>query len=138
MTTTTDTTTILDFIRSIRASMTAERVDQNPTMADSANMDHWRCVLKAGRSRMTVYFSQGYGHNGKEPRLSAVLSCLADDAAGIANTPDFEDWCSDYGYDTDSRKAEKTFEACEREAERLRKFLGDSAYETLLWNVTRD
>ena len=81
----TDTVSIAEFIKSNRIRMTAERTDSNPSMDDSANMDHWKCLLRAGNSR----------------------------------------------------KAEKTFKTIEHQAKRLRNFLGDSAYETLLWNTER-
>lgn len=125
-----------DFIKANQMSISSVRVDENPHM-DSQDMDHWKCTLRAGKSRMTVYFSQGYGHNGKEPKLSGVLSCLASDSSSVENN-DFENWCADLGYDTNSRKAEKTYKICEKQAEKLREFLGDSAYETLLWKVEQD
>jgi hypothetical protein len=86
---------------------------------------------------MTLTFSKGSGHNGAEPTADEVLDCLASDAAGVENTSDFEDWCSYYGYDADSRKAEKIYKACVHQSERLKTFLGDDLYEQLLWNTER-
>jgi hypothetical protein len=125
-----------DFISTRNITATAERVDRNPNMADSENMDRWRVRLSSGNKRMTVYFSMGVGHNGREPEAADVLDCLASDAAGIENATNFEDWASEYGYDTDSRKAHRTYQACHRQADKLSKFLGDS-YETLLFDVER-
>jgi hypothetical protein len=126
------TLTLTDFITSAGITMKAERTDHNPTMDDSANMDHWKVTLRAGRSRMSLVFSMGYGHKGEPPTLSDVLDCLASDASSFDNAQSFEDWADDYGYDVDSRKAEKTYKAVQRSAERLQKFLGESAYNTLL------
>ncbi|HET7178382.1 MAG TPA: hypothetical protein VFI14_01595 [Chryseosolibacter sp.] len=134
----TDTVTIAQFIKANRISMTAERTDFNPHMEDSRNMDHWKCVVGMGGKRMTVVFSQGFGHKGKEPKLADVLNCIAFDASSVENSPSFEDWASDLGYETDSRKAEKTFKYVEHQAKRLRKFLGDDLYQTLLWNTERE
>ena len=142
---TTDTVVkISDFVAGNRISMTAEWTDRNPNMPDS-NMDHWKCLLRRiGKgsgdrgARMTVYFSQGYGHNGKEPKVASVLDCLASDASSIENARGFEDWASDFGYDTDSRKAEKTYRTCEHQAKRLRSFLGDDLYDQLLWHTERE
>ena len=144
----TDTVTIAQFVRENRISMTADRCDSNPSMPDSENMDHWKCVLrlangpmtaKSGPSKraMTVYFSMGYGHNGKAPKVADVLDCLSSDASGFENARSFEDWCSEYGYDTDSRKAEKIFKTVEHQAKRLSNFLGPDAYQQLLWSVER-
>lgn len=41
------------------------------------------------------------------PTAYDLLSCLQQHDPGT-----FEDFCSEYGYDTDSRKAEKTYNAC--------------------------
>ena len=130
--------TINELISQAGIKMVAELHHENPNMADSENMDHWRCVLKAGRSQFTVYFSMGAAHNGKAPKAADVLDCLASDACGFANARDFADWASEYGYDPDSRKAYHTYRIVEKQAKKLRKFLGESAYETLLWGIEQD
>jgi hypothetical protein len=129
----TDTVSIEQFAQDNRISMTAERTDSNPNMVDSSNMDHWKCVLARGKKRMTVYFSMGYGHKGAEPRVDEVLSCLSSDSVSVADH-DFEEWCSELGYETDSRKAEKTFKTCEHQAKRLQNFLG-LLYDQLLYHT---
>ncbi|MGC1583312.1 MAG: hypothetical protein WA766_17640 [Candidatus Acidiferrales bacterium] len=153
------TVTVSQFVKANQISMTAERTDRNPNMDDSANMDHWKVVLtikalkegfdtwhgykgKLGARqystrKLTTYFSQDYGHNGAEPKVTDVLDCLASDASSIDNARGFEDWCSDFGYDSDSRKAEKTFKACEHGAKRLKTFLDDDLYAQLLYGTER-
>jgi len=130
------TVTIAELIRKNRITLTAERCEANPNM-DSQDMDHWKTVLRIGNRRMTVYFSKGYGHNGKAPKADEVLGCLASDSAAIENTRSFEDWCAEFGYDSDSRKAEKTFKVCEHQAKRLRSFLGEDLFNTLIWDAER-
>lgn len=44
------------------------------------------------------------------PTAASVLYCLLSDAAAIDQS--FDDWAGDFGYDTDSRKALATYEAC--------------------------
>lgn len=122
--------TITEFIKSAGVRMSAERTDRNPNMDDSANMDHWRVRLRCGRSSMTLVFSQGYGHHGNAPMLRDVLDCLASDASVEDRT--FDDWCDDLGFDVDSRKAERTYQATVKQTAKLRRLLGDSAFETLL------
>jgi hypothetical protein len=117
-------------------SFKATRVDSNPNMADTS-MDHWRVQFSKDKRQMTTYFSMGRGHNGRMPEAADVLDCLASDAAGIENAQGFEDWCSEYGYDVDSRKAERIYKTCQRQASKLKAFLGESEYEALLWNVER-
>ena len=132
------TVKLSDLIKSEEISMTYRASDRNPHMEGRDHMDNWRVTLRCNRSRMTLYFSKGSGHNGEPPTTEEVLDCLASDAAGLLNTSSFEDWCAQYGYDTDSRKAEKIFKAVESETERLRNLLGESLFETLLWNTERE
>jgi hypothetical protein len=95
------------------------------------NSDGWTVTLRNGTKRMTFPFYVGSGHNGAEPKINDVMDCLLSDASGYENSRDFEEWCSEYGYDTDSRKAEKIYKACEKEFEKLKNFLGDD-FETFM------
>ena len=115
----------------------SQRTATNPNMDDGAEMDHWRVTLRRPGKRLTIYFSMGRGHDGKRPTAADVLDCMASDSSTIENAQSFEDWASELGYDTDSRKAHRTYGVCKRQSERLKKFLGDEAYETLLWNTER-
>jgi hypothetical protein len=132
----TEEKTIADFIKENNLSMTVKRRKNNPNMLDSQDMDHWTCTISNGTDSFSVAFSMGRGHSGKVPELADVLDCLASDAAGYENAKNFDDWAGEYGYDTDSRKAEKIFKATEKQSAELRSFLGD-AYEALLWNTAR-
>lgn len=58
------------------------------------------------------------------PLLRDVLYCLVMDA-GVIDYATFEEWASEYGYDTDSREAEKTYRACLETALQLRAILGN-------------
>lgn len=58
------------------------------------------------------------------PTLPMVLHSLSLDSSAMDAT--FEDWAMDYGYDTDSRKAEATYRACLDSAIKLRAGLGDA------------
>lgn len=57
------------------------------------------------------------------PLLRDVLYCLVSDASAL-DARDFEEWAGDYGYDTDSRKAEETYELCRRQSRELEHVLG--------------
>lgn len=131
--------TVNEFIKDLGITVAATRVDANPNMADSADMDHWRLSMRSSvnMTKMTVYFSMGRGLNGREPKLDEVLDCIASDAASVENAQSFEDWCGELGFDTDSRKAHRIYSVCKRQAERLRKFVGINAYNDLLWETER-
>ena len=110
------------FVAVHKITMDVSRADANPHMDDSENMDHWRVTLRMDGRRMTTYFSKGIGHHGKAPDAAEVLECLAMDGGTVGVS--FEDWCADYGYDTDSRKDHRPYQVCKRQNERLAKFMG--------------
>jgi hypothetical protein len=126
--------TMKQFVNKNKIKATSEWANANPNMADSQNMNHFKVTLRGGGRQMTLYFSQGYGISG-EPDAASVLNCLASDSASVENARSFDDWASDLGYDPDSRKAEKIFKTCEVQAAKLKKFLGEALYKTLLWDT---
>ncbi len=126
-----------EFTAKNKITSTAEWADSNPHMPDSQNMDHWKVTLRRDRKRLTVYFYMGYAHSGKQPQADDVLDCLASDSAGLENARDFEDWAAEYGYDADSRKAEKIYRVVERQTAKLKGFLGEDLYNELLWETER-
>jgi hypothetical protein len=56
----------------------------------------------------------------KPPTAYDVLACITKHDPGI-----FEDFCGDYGYDEDSRKAEKMYFDVQREAKECKRVFGD-------------
>lgn len=63
---------------------------------------------------------------GKEPDLYSVLCCLTKYDPGT-----FENFCSDFGYDEDSRKAEKTYHAVVDEWKNMQALFTDNELEIL-------
>lgn len=53
------------------------------------------------------------------PHAADVLRCLTDDVQACHMS--FNDWADTYGYDTDSRKAFKIYEACQESGDKLKK-----------------
>ena len=126
--------TMKQFANRNKIRATVEWADSNPHMPDSKNMNHFKVILRHAGRQMTLLFSQGYGISG-EPTAADVLNCLASDSSSVENARSFEDWAADLGYDTDSRKAEKIFKACEIQATKIKKFLGEDLYKKLLWDT---
>ncbi len=137
MATTSDQMTLSQFIATHKITRTAERVSENPVMVDSRNMDHWKVKLTrldGNKKRiLTTIFSMGYGHHGAMPKVEDVLDCLASDVTGDS----FADWCAELGFDVDSRKAERTYHAVQKQTAKLEAFLGDELLQTLLYGVER-
>jgi hypothetical protein len=85
---------------------------------------HWKVQLRAFGRQLTTEFHQGPAIC-REPTAADVLHCLCSDSVSVDNAQSFEDWANELGYDSDSRRAEKLFRACEKAAVRLHRFLGD-------------
>ncbi|KKN68468.1 hypothetical protein LCGC14_0451040 [marine sediment metagenome] len=68
--------------------------------------------------------STGSGDN--KPSAYAVLTCLTKRDPGT-----FEEFCAEYGYDTDSRKAEKTHKAVVAEWNQVKGFFTDDEITAL-------
>jgi hypothetical protein len=67
-----------------------------------------------------------------KPSLADILTCLIQDAASIDQSPLFEDWADDFGYNPDSRKAYATFEVIQRQRAYLIKVVGHSIYNQMI------
>ena len=57
-----------------------------------------------------------------KPKLEDILYSLVLDSAAIDQ--DFEDWAADFGYDSDSRSAEKMYNDCVKIGRKMRKLFG--------------
>ena len=83
---------------------------------------HWTVTLRHDSGRtLAVPFSQGSAHKDP-PTARDVLSCLVMDIPEDGAT--FEEWAADYGFDPDSRRAERIFRAVERQTLALREWAG--------------
>lgn len=65
-------------------------------------------------------------HYPKEPSAYDVLACLQKYEVGT-----FEDFCNEFGYDTDSKKAEKTYHAVLNEWQNVAMLYNDKELEQL-------
>lgn len=80
----------------------------------------FKMKLKRKGKSYTFNFGQSIADGSKEPTMYDVLSCLEK-----RSYSSFEDFCDEFDYDTDSRKAEKIYLACEKEAEAVERLFGD-------------
>jgi hypothetical protein len=123
---------LAEFIAASRVSFAAnpDRVRSNPNMSDSDSMDNWRVTLEHAGRTYTLVYSKGYGHKGAPPTVHEVLDCLRSEAT-YPDMP-FEEWCRELGYDEDSRKAERAYQACVKQTEHTRRLIGDELWTDFL------
>lgn len=97
----------------------------------------WTVTLNYQGRKMTAPFYMGSGHSKhircsppldihrvkvEPPTAADVLYCLASDAEACEQ--DFDDWCNALGFDSDSRKAEATYRACQKVGFAVKRLLG--------------
>jgi hypothetical protein len=83
----------------------------------------WQPTVKEAGSPRTLYREQ-YDRNNLRavaPQAADVLYSLLLDSSAASQS--FESWASEFGYDTDSRKAEATYRACQQNADKLARVL---------------
>jgi hypothetical protein len=114
--------------------MSHRMVASNPNMDDMPHGSaHYKCVLRYQRRQMTVYFSHGPAICA-DPQARDVLDCLLSDMYSVEGACGFMDWARDMGVDLNDedaeRKARKTYNAIDRQSDKLRNLLG--------WETLRD
>lgn len=83
-----------------------------------------RCIFKMRLSRnrksYTFEFGQSIAAGSKTPTMYDVLACLQKYDCGT-----FEEFCLSYGFDEDSRNAERTYKGCVKEYAAVERLFGD-------------
>lgn len=82
-------------------------------------MDSYECILKRNGERMfAVPFYQGKAHTAPPSRMD-VLHALLSDRGTLDYAPEFENWASGLGYNTDSISDKKLFDAITEQTHKL-------------------
>lgn len=74
---------------------------------------------------------------GFAPKIEDIINSLTLDASSYEGARNLEDFCSEFGYSTDSRKAEAMYRACGETAKQLRYLIGREGFDALLYNTER-
>jgi hypothetical protein len=125
-------TALRDFGISMRATHEGRRALDD----DGRDWEHdaWSCTFRKSGEQGSVTFPYraGIGHEGRTPKAADVMGDLLLDAESYDDADGFEDWARDFGYDTDSRRAERMYLACGETSRRLRNYLGADVYTRLM------
>lgn len=127
------------FLRKHGITFKATRTSENPCppFCDGKHIhgDCYRVTMRRNGKRISFRFwnSLNDSQNGKALDAYSVLACCSSDLY----CPDtFEDFCAEYGYDLDSRKAESTFKLCLAQKERLEKLFDSEEVRTDLSTIS--
>ena len=120
--------TLDEFITKYNITMDAEYAENNPNMDGERTMNHYLVTLHHDKREYSLYFSQGLGIKHK-PTAKSVLESVLLDVSCVESGQTFEDFCSELGYDTDSRRAERIYNACLKERDQIGELFGPEVYE---------
>jgi len=91
----------------------------------------FKCRLSRGRKSYTFHFGQSIAKGATEPTMYEVLSCLTKDDPGT-----FVNFCNEFGYDYDSRSAERIWKGCVKEYNAVVRLFGkDGECMDELWEI---
>lgn len=93
---------------------------------DTQNRHIFKVTLKKDGKQYTFKFGQSIAEGSNEPTFYDVLACLTK-----YDPESFEDFCGNYGYDNDSRKAYKTYKAVVKEWENMQRLFNSEELELL-------
>lgn len=136
---------------------TVYRGERRDALGGTQSMDSWGVSFdKSGSAMQSFDFYTGLGWRGPAPKhlygpaprrgtlawskLEKQRKPIAPHAADVLHSlildssacdQSFNDWCGDFGYDTDSRKALDTYLACQESGTKLRKVFSGAQLEKL-------
>lgn len=116
-------------------SLRSKRTDGLMQDSTDHGRSHYHCHLSGPFGGMSFWYSMGSACVNA-PTMGEVLNSLAGDASGAQQK--FEDWASDYGYDVDSRAAEKIHKACGAILDGLIATVGLEALDELFYETNED
>lgn len=101
------------------------------TLHDVEREDRYRKTCETGKLyRDSDTFGDLTAGTQPAPAIDDVLYCLVSDAS-VMDCRGFEEWVADYGYDTDSRKAEAIYRDCLEQSKNLYRVLGQESVKAL-------
>jgi hypothetical protein len=93
-----------------------------------------------GRTRFNFYASYNdYKNRVREldrAGMRNALECFISDGMSYENAYNFIEFCDEFGYNTDSRRARQIYDACGRHHEAAARVLGEDYGE--IWNAIQD
>ena len=111
------------------AGIAATVLEDHGILKDQDSWEHHSFTVRLDNPRhgghMVTPWRQGLGittHPGDTP--AEIVDSLVSDAWSYLRSRSFEDWAGEFGYDTDSRKAEKIYQTLADLAPIVVAFLG--------------
>ncbi len=122
--------TFQEFIEKHEIDMSEKYAESNPYHEDALpNTMHYVITLSCGDNEIEIPYS--CGRMAGYPYLEMVLCTVANEAR-VSEYDSFEDWADNFGFDSDSRRAERIFENCKEMATMLGGLLTHSQFKEFM------
>ena len=107
-------------------TITAVYKGDRPAMWDDHNYNHHIVYVTSPTGKTSFDFWESIAKGRTETRedVLSALSCFLSDA--MAGGMSFAEFCSEFGYDEDSRKAYRTWIACRKANEKAERVISDT------------
>lgn len=116
-----------DLLKKLGVSFSVKYLDHDFYFDDDKEKrDIYSVTFRRGNKRFSLKFGQSIANQGAPPTAYDVLACIQKYDPGT-----FENFCSEFGYDTDSRKAEKIYKAVCKEWQKVSTFFTSNEIEEL-------
>lgn len=117
------------FLKDTKTKLTIRYLKHDKHFEDEENTrDIYNITIKNPKGEYTFKFGNSISDTleNKEPKPYNVLACLT-----TYDPEDFKNFCDSYGYEEDSRKAERTYKAVVEELENLKRLFTIEELEQL-------
>ena len=86
--------------------------------------DNWNVTLTYEQRRYITVFHKGLGHKRRAPGLVEVVESLLLDTTSYDDAADFDGWCDELGFDSDSRWALAAYLEVQKQAKGVHRLFG--------------
>jgi hypothetical protein len=97
--------------------------------------NQWKVVLRNNKTGKQYTFPMFTGDAFGEPTITDALNCIVVDAQCWFNANSFQDFCEEFGYDSDSISHRKIYDACGKAYENLMRVFGYKDTKALLFDT---
>jgi len=121
---------IQEFMNQHDFNLVCDKINLKDIDKDGWKHTSYACRLIYQEKSMDFPYHMGIYYT-EEPKIGQVLeSLILDCQCGEYET--FEGFCDEFGYDTDSRKAQKAYEHCKKIKKGMKRLLGEELYQQYL------
>jgi hypothetical protein len=130
----TDTKPLKELCAELNITASVRELDGDLTQFPEWAKQGWSIVLKYQGKRAQFRFYGG--GKASTPTASDLIWSVATDSTAL--NENFNYWCDNFGYSTDSIKARSIYKACSVNAKRLIKLIGNAEIFSQLVESARD